>query len=135
MEELEIVEIVLLVVGCVTFAVAMGLYLRTQRLLQEGVVTPGQVIRIDSYQDDGTTMYTPVYEYEDQSGNLQTFKSKVATSWKSRKIGDKAEIIYDPVNASNVKVKSFFGLYSTPLVLVVVGIIFLIIAVVMHYYT
>ncbi len=134
MEELEIVEIVLLVVGCVTFAVAMGLYLRTQRLLQEGVVTPGQVIRIDSYQDDGTTMYTPVYEYEDQSGNLQTFKSKVATSWKSRKIGDKAEIIYDPVNASNVKVKSFLGLYSTPLVLVFVGTIFLIIAVVMHYY-
>ncbi|MEM8897260.1 MAG: DUF3592 domain-containing protein [Bacteroidota bacterium] len=133
MEVLEIVEIVLLVVGCIAFAVAMGLYLRTQRLLQEGVVTPGKVIRIDSYQDDGTTMYTPVYEYQDQSGNLQTFKSKVATSWKSRKIGDKAEIIYDPVNASNVKVKSFFGLYSTPLVLVAVGSIMLITAVILHY--
>lgn len=134
MEELEIIQIVLLVLGCIAFAVAMGMYLRTQRLLQEGVVTPGKVIRIDSYQDDGTTMYTPVYEYQDQSGNTQTFKSKVATSWKSRKIGDKAEIIYDPMNATNVKVKSFFGLYSTSLVLTFAGSIMLIIAVCMHYF-
>ena len=134
MEELEIVEIVLLVVGCIAFAVAIGLYLRTQRLLQEGVVTPGKVIRIDSYQDDGTTMYTPVYEYKDQSGNTQTFKSPVATSWNSRKIGDVVELIYDPMNAANMKVKSFLGLHSTSLVLAGVGSIFLIVAVVMHYY-
>lgn len=134
MEELEIVEIVLLVVGCIAFAVAMGLYMRTQRLLQEGVVTLGKVIRIDSYQDDGTTMYTPVYEYQDQSGNPQTFKSPVATSWNSRKVGDEVELIYDPVDITNVKVKSFLGLHSTSLVLASVGSIMLIVAVVMHYY-
>ena len=134
MEELEIIQIVLLVLGCIAFAVAMGMYLRTQRLLQEGVVTPGKVIRIDSYKDDGTTMYTPVYEYNDQSNNPQTFKSPVATSWNSRKIGDKVEIIYDPMNATNVKVKSFFGLYSTVLVLAFAGSVLLTIAVCMYYF-
>ncbi|MEL6190462.1 MAG: DUF3592 domain-containing protein [Bacteroidota bacterium] len=134
MEELEIVEIVSLVVGCVAIAIGVGLYMRTQRLLQEGIMTSGKVIRIDSYQDDGTTMYTPVYEYKDQSGNTQTFKSPVATSWNSRKIGDVVELIYDPMNAANMKVKSFLGLYSTSLVLAGLGSIFCIVAVIMHYY-
>ncbi|MEM6765783.1 MAG: DUF3592 domain-containing protein [Bacteroidota bacterium] len=134
MEELAIVEIVLLVLGFVAFAVGMGLYIRTQRLLQEGVITPGKVIRIDSYQDDGTTMYTPVFEYLDQSGNTQTFKSPVATSWNSRKVGDEVELIYDPMDATHVKVKSFLGLHSTSLVLAFVGSIVLIVAICLHYF-
>ncbi len=107
--------------GCLLFYLAHQQYQKTVFLLEKGVRTTSVVTGLIPYSSDDGTTYAPVFEFKDRQRNTHTFESDIKSSPPAFKVGEKVKIIYDPKNAENVKVISFWGLYRWTIILSMVG--------------
>lgn len=113
--------LVLFLIGAFLAYSAYTNYQKTLNLLEKGIKTTATVTQFNTYKDDGTTMYTPVFEFKDRSQNLQTFKSDISSSPPAYKIGDKVKIVYDRSAPDKAKTISFWGLYRWSVILLMVA--------------
>ncbi|QLG45458.1 DUF3592 domain-containing protein [Costertonia aggregata] len=102
-------------------------YKKTQNLLQKGIRATATVTQFHTHQSDGSTMYTPVFEFTDRSQTKISFKSGISSSPPAYKIGDKVKIVYDRTKPEKAKTISFWGLYRWSVILFMIAAPFLII--------
>ncbi len=100
---------------------------KTQNLVEKGIRTTAVVIEFSTHRSDGSTMYTPVFEFTDRSQNKQRFKSGISSSPPAYEIGEKVQLIYDRTNPEKVRTVSFWGLYRWSVILLMVASPFLVI--------
>ncbi len=102
-------------------------YRKTQLLLSKGIRTNATVIKLLPSVSDGTTVYSPVFEYTDRSMVKHIYESSIQSYPAPYKIGEKVKIIYNPRKPKNVKTISFWGLYRGSVILFMIAAPFLII--------
>lgn len=96
-------------------------YQKTQHLLKNGIRTIGTVKKLVLTQDDDGPMYSPVFEYTDRSNTHHEFESKVRSRPPAYEVGEKVKLVYSRKDSNNVKVVSFWGLYSASVILAMVA--------------
>jgi len=119
-------------VGVIFGIVGLGLLvgaalavMSSNRFLSESVRTTGNVVDfIESYDDEGTLMYTPVFEYIDQQGATYTARANYSSSNKSYMKGEAVELLYLPSDPEDVRTPSWFSLWGLALILGAMGIFF-----------
>jgi hypothetical protein len=69
--------------------------------------TQGSVVRlIESQNADDVTYYRPVIKFDDPSGTVRQFKSKVSTpSQFEWRVGEEVEVLFDPANPARARLK------------------------------
>lgn len=135
-----IIGLILLALAIVFLIPAYIQYKKTKKLLEIGITTTAKVIDVHKSQSkstdaDGftttTDTYAPEIEFKTESGKTVTYTSQISTSNKNTwKIGDTVEVVYDPNNLKNVKIKKTMQLYFIPILLGFFSLIFLIIGLV-----
>ena len=118
----------LFIIGLAIFYFATREYLKTHRIISEGVKVESIVIDFETVKDsDGVAAYSPIYEYRDLNGTTKTFTNKIASVEPKVKIGDMEKLIYNPNVENGIKVNSYWGLYRWAIVLSIFAFPFLVI--------
>jgi len=114
--------------GCVLAAATAWLGWRSLSLSTSGEVTTGRVVRL--VEDEPTEFFTgisPVVEFE-ANGETYSVRSQNTDSWWDRylrfPVGREVEVRYDPENPENAELGGWLDLWTQPVCLGVVTVLF-----------
>jgi len=111
---------------------ALRSFVNTRILLSKGAKSKAEVVDLVESMDEDGTYYRPVFQYKDKKYNETVYKSKVGSSPARYKIGEKVTVIFNP-DSNEVKVMSFWGLYSWVIVFLGLSLFFLLPAFVLRW--
>lgn len=107
----------LLFLGLISLYYAYHHYTKTTNLVSRGVKTTATVARlIEVSSDDGYT-YKAVFEFTDRNDTNYQLTSSVSSNPPMYKVGERVKVVYNANDPEEVKVVSFWGLYSWSVVL------------------
>lgn len=120
-----IIGIVFPLVGGLLFAIGAFLFIRTRIFLGKAQEVQGTVIQmVWSSSSDGGGGYSPVYQFRTISGQMITVQDSLSSSPPMFQVGQTIDVLYDPENPQNARIKKFWSLYFTSILLCGMGLIF-----------
>jgi len=116
-----------LIPGCVgIFMIALGAFFwyRTKNFVGKAQETKGTVteLRYDSDSEGGG--YYSVFQFKTMNGQEIEKVSNIRTNPPQHKVGQVIDILYDPANPNDARIKKTTNLYFVPFLLGGMGIIF-----------
>ncbi len=90
------------------------------QLRTNGASTIGTVIRLEESSSDGSTTYSPVFQYEVDGQNYE-FESGNSSSPPTHRVGETDTIFYDPANPAKAQIDSFMDMWFAPGMLLCFG--------------
>lgn len=95
---------------------------RVKYLNSNGITVEAKVVKLlPVSSDDGDDTYKAVFEYCNASGKVRTFTSSVSANPPAHKINDLVNLLYDPRDESNIRVKTFWGLHRLTIIALVLA--------------
>lgn len=120
-----IIGIVFPLVGGLLFAIGAFLFIRTRIFLGKAQETQGTVIEmVWSSSSDGGGGYSPVYQFRAINGQMIKVKDNLSTNPPMFQVGQTIDVLYDPENPQDARIKKFWSLYFTSILLCGMGFIF-----------
>ncbi|MEX0287847.1 MAG: DUF3592 domain-containing protein [Flavobacteriaceae bacterium] len=111
----------LLFMGLTLVSFAIYQYNKTQRLLTSGIRTTATVVELIEVSDDDGVTYKPVFEFTDRNKIKQRFKSDVSSKPAAYRLQQRVKIVYNPIDLSEIKVISYWGLYRWTVILLCIA--------------
>ncbi|MEM9061204.1 MAG: DUF3592 domain-containing protein [Pseudomonadota bacterium] len=103
----------------------VGMLLETIFFQVTSVKAIGEVVEVhESVTEKGEVLYSPTFKWRDQSGGTQTGSPSTKASWYDFRIGAEVHILYDPTDPEDVRVSDTESLWSAPVLVMMVGLIF-----------
>ncbi len=113
-----VVGILLLILAAVVFVVETA-------YLSRAKIAVGTVAELyKSIHDEGGNSYCPVFRFTTPDGKAVSYRGNVCANPPPYKIGDRAELYYDPQNVNDIQMNDFWSKYIGVIVLVAVGVPF-----------
>jgi hypothetical protein len=94
---------------------------RTQAFLAGAESVPGTVVGLRPQRSDRGTTYAPVVEFQPASGPLRTFKESTSSNPPAYRLGEAVEVLYDPADPADARLRGLFSLWGGPLILGGIG--------------
>ena len=118
-----------LLVGTVLLIASGYSYVNTKAFIEESVSTSGTVIDLISYKtktdnDKTITLWRPTITFVTSDEETITFTSKSSFEFSKYKIGDSAEILYNPLKPNNADINDFMSLWIACIVMFSLGTAF-----------
>jgi hypothetical protein len=86
------------------------------RFSSAGTEVPAVVIALDESYSDGSTTYSPVFEYQFE-GQTYTYESVNSSSPPTHDIGERTTLLVDPENPKSARENSFWELWLLPVIM------------------
>ena len=122
MKKTKLVSIGLIIFGIALIFWAVGQFSNTKDFITNGNKTTATVIELIEEYDEGSTMFTPVFNYTNELGETKAFESSVSSNPPDYRIGDTENIIYMS-NTDDARIDSTWGLYLFTIVLSIIATI------------
>jgi hypothetical protein len=120
-----VIGIVFPLVGGLLFAIGAFLFIRTRIFLGKAQEVQGTVVQmVWSSSSDGGGGYSPVYQFRTISGQMITVQDSLSSSPPMFQVGQIIDVLYDPENPQNARIKKFWSLYFVTILLCGMGFIF-----------
>lgn len=120
-----IIGIVFPLVGGLLFAIGAFLFIRTRIFLGKAQEVKGTVTEmVYNHSSDGGGGYSPVYQFRTISGQMITVRDNLSTNPPMFQVGQTIDVLYDPENPQSARIKKFWSLYFTSILLCGMGLIF-----------
>ncbi|HEV7298265.1 MAG TPA: DUF3592 domain-containing protein [Tepidisphaeraceae bacterium] len=107
----RIVGLLCLLPALVTGGLAVWFYASTAAFVENAVSVPGIVIELKPSAGDNGTTYYSVFEYSDAAGTTRQSTTGWASNPPAHAVGDRVEVLYSPTGPSDVRLRSFMGLW------------------------
>lgn len=92
------------------------------RLIQQGVRATGNVVDfIESYDDEGTLMYSPVFVFLDENGQEHRIESSYASSSPGYTRGQIVDIVYPRGQPERARIPDAFSYWGVTMILGFIG--------------
>lgn len=130
MRAVAIVKYLTLIVSLGLLIAAFYLYQNSSMFLEGAVTTEGTVIELVRSSSEDSITYRPVVQFTPQNNSAMKFLSVTGSNPPAYSPGQRVEVLYDPDNPANAKLKSFFSLWGAPLIVGGVGGVFFLIVMV-----
>jgi hypothetical protein len=114
--------IVILAIGVLSTIAGFYLIYDTTGLLNRSLKATATVTEM-KYNSDGLAY--PVLQFVNSQGSLVTTRLNEAQKPPAYAVGDRVEIIYDSISPSNVRVNSLLGIWLAPMLMTILGVVFL----------
>lgn len=128
-------NIVLLLVGIASLIFGSFQFFKARKLVRNGINVSAEIIEIrqkesQSQGEDGfnstSYSYAPVFEFEAKDGKKYTVESNHGFANKNKfKVGEMVDVVYLEEKPQNASIKKFGSLWSLPLILIFLGIMFI----------
>ncbi len=114
------------VIGLGMLAGAVALAMNTRAFIATAKHASGTVTELVPKRDsdDGSTTYTPVVMFEADSGASVSFTSSFSSNPPSYAVGETVEVLYEPGNPNDARIKGFGSLWLAPVILGGIGTVF-----------
>jgi len=99
-----------IILGIILLGIAVYLIIQFNKLSRIGVLTEGEVIRLDSSSGFDSRLYYPVVKFNTISGENVIHTYKIGMFPANYKTGMKVTIVYNPNKPSNFIIKSRYSL-------------------------
>ncbi|MFQ5933620.1 MAG: DUF3592 domain-containing protein [Dehalococcoidia bacterium] len=100
-------------------------YEHSRQFVNSSVRTVGTVVHVAEDSHIGGWSYTFIIKFPTREGRIVQFKDsgehEVRRASYLERVGDKVEILYNPMNPSDAKIKSFYWLWLGPVIFLSVG--------------
>jgi hypothetical protein len=107
----RIVGLLFLLPALVTAGLTVWFYTSSSTFLRNAVSVPGVITEMRPSSGGNGTTYNSVFEFSGADGT----KRQSVTSWSSNPpayaVGDKVQVLYSPTAPSDVRLRSFMGLW------------------------
>lgn len=124
MNTLTNVKYIFAFIGAVLLVGAFFLYSNTSSFLESAVTTDGMVTKLITSRSNNSDTYAPVVQFQDMGGNVIEFKSSVSSNPPSYNRGERVEVLYNPGDSADAKIKSFFPLWGGAMIVGFLGVVF-----------
>ena len=109
-------------VGVVLLGIAYFLWMRTKQFVATAHPVKGTVI---SMLMDSEGASAPVFKFTASNGDMIEKRDTMYSTPPAHKVGDIVEILYDPNNPQDARVVKSSSLYFAPILLAVMGVVFI----------
>ncbi len=123
---------VFILVGIVCIIAATFLTYSARSFLKSTILTEGTVVGLPSQLVDGRMTYFPIVSYQNQSGEIFTYRAREGSSPAAFAVGDRIQLFYEKSNPQIAKIETFANLWMRTMVFLGVGIILLLAALIMR---
>ncbi len=124
---------ILLIISFLLIVLSIGFIIEIIIFMKSSIATTGELIKFrESIDDEGTTLYTPVFEYRDNNHVVHFFEPNYVSTPKIGKVGDKTKILYAKNNAENARKGTFISLYGVKMIPMILGIIITCIVIILY---
>ncbi|MFN3491863.1 MAG: DUF3592 domain-containing protein [Anaerolineales bacterium] len=125
MSEEFIIGVVFSLIGGLMALIAVFLFVRTRVFINNAQEVKGTVIRmVWSPGSDGGGGYSPVYQFKTIEGRLIEKQDNLSSNPPMFKEGQTIDVLYEPANPENARIKKWMSLYFVSLLLGGMGLIF-----------
>ncbi|MFN8433974.1 MAG: DUF3592 domain-containing protein [Anaerolineales bacterium] len=100
----------------ILFGIGLFYSFNSFRLVTSGVEVDAVIVDMDASNSDGTTTYSPIYEYT-YEGETYRYNSVNSSNIVTYDIGDHSTLLVDPSNPNNARQKSFWELWLMPAIM------------------
>lgn len=121
MKVLSVFKYLFSIVGVTLLVGALFVYKNTNDFLLSAVSAQGTIIDLVQSKNSESVSYHPVVKFIDADGQVVEFTSSTGGSASSYPLGDVVEVLYQPHNVEDAKIKSFFALWGAALLVAVLG--------------
>lgn len=125
----KIVKFVIFGMGLLLLVVTVLIYNKTSQFIEASVIAEGVVIDLELYEN----AYHPIVQFKTSDKQKFEFRSSTGSNPPSHSAGEKVEVIYSSGNPDKAKINSFFSLWFGSLITGVMGILFLLVAIVITF--
>ena len=116
-----------LVIGVICIGVAVYQYLTSSALAAHGIETRAVVVDVDSRRQSsssfGRRTYALTLEFEDRAGTSHRERTSYSKSHRSRRVGERVAILYNPNDPSEFALNSWYDLWAMPALFLAAGVI------------
>jgi len=120
-----IIGIVFGLVGLLLVAIGGFLLIRTRIFISKAQEVKGTVIRmVYSHSSEGGGGYSPVYQFRTLTGQTIEVADNLSSNPPMFREGQIVDVLYDPENPNNARIKKWMNLYFVPLLLGGLGAVF-----------
>jgi hypothetical protein len=122
--------IIFLVIGIVLTLLGVWLMQRARAFKRKALAAEGHYVDA-MWRTSKVNRYTayPVVEFQTADGRTIQFEGRVGVPWARGKIGHSVKVLYDPANPEEAVVDSMVEFWSSALIFLAVGILWLIVIV------
>jgi hypothetical protein len=121
-------KFVLLPIGLLFLLGAAYSVWSTKTWLALAVEAEGSVIEMVRVRDnDSGYMFTPLVRFRSRDGETVEFQSTLRTNPPAYRTGQSVTVLYQPEDPGSATIRGFLSLWLTPLVLSLIGTVFLLI--------
>ena len=121
-----------IIIGAILLGFSLYSLISTSLFLKKAKKAEGIVLELIASKDsENETLYAPVFEFKDQSGQSYVIRSSTYTNDYVFKVGQKVEVLYDPSSPQKARINSFFNIWGFVVVLGGIGGVFFIVGVVL----
>lgn len=111
--------------GMIFLCLGIWQYFSARSFVNEGVVTQGKVVRLQTVSSSDGVMFSPVFEYEDDRGGRYLKESDTANYPAKYEPGETVKVIYQPDDPIDAKIYSFFSIWGMATIFLIIGGLFL----------
>ncbi|MET3870988.1 hypothetical protein J3R74_000858 [Puniceicoccus vermicola] len=115
--------------------VAIGFGLHTSNFLETAIAAEAEIIELIPRESDGSTLFAPVYVFEDIEGNEIKKYSSTASFPPPGQVGDKIEILYSKEEPKKSRQNTFFDKWGISAITGGLGVFYLLLSALIIYLT
>lgn len=119
-----IVKAVFTLIGLLLLSIALYLVTNTRQFIATALFTEGTVIGLSESSDDDGITYYPIVRFTSRNDRESEFVSNIGSSPPSFEVGDTVEVAYLADDVSSARINTFGQLWTIPLILGFIGVIF-----------
>lgn len=108
-------HLTLLILGLTLLAFAIRSWHSNHIMLKEGRRSVAEVVKLIPKRSDDKVLYTPLLEYQNQSGTKEQFQGSISSSPPQYRIGDKVPIVF--TETDDAAIISYWNIYVGTIIL------------------
>ena len=111
-------------VGILMVALGAFFYVRTKNFVSRSQEVKGTVTKLVYDSDSEGSGYYTVFQFTTLNGQINETTSNVRTNPASHKVGEVIDVLYDPANPKDARIKKTSTLYFVPMLVGGLGGVF-----------
>jgi hypothetical protein len=109
-------------VGIILLVISLFKLTESISFLKKGEKANAVVFELEKISGSDGPVYKPIFRFKDYSGQEYIYRHNLSASTPTWKIGDRARVIYDPLNPGEARLLTYFGSFSATIILLALAL-------------